>query len=178
MYVEHTERWNHMIMWWHLSVCSHIFILFWLRKTSVTVETYQLSFHVFIFPFIWRPICFFGKSFLFLFLILCYLHLATLPFLVISSVSLHAFFFLLWCFINVHIKIVKVIFKNWYKIMQIKSMKWGFQCRQDYQPDETCWTKLPQISCFEMQITRPLRSYTDYFTIDLEVFQYGEIIDS
>ena len=30
------------------SVCSHTFILFWLRKTSVSIETYQLSFHMFI----------------------------------------------------------------------------------------------------------------------------------
>ena len=30
------------------TVCSHAFILFWLRTSSMCVETYQLSFHVFI----------------------------------------------------------------------------------------------------------------------------------
>ena len=53
-------------------VCSHTFILFWLRKTSVIVETYQESFHVLIVPFIRRSIHFFGKSFPFLFLFLLF----------------------------------------------------------------------------------------------------------
>ena len=48
------------------SVCSHTFILFWLRKTSVSVKTYQLNFCVFFWfgllvPFIQRPLHFFGK---------------------------------------------------------------------------------------------------------------------
>ena len=30
------------------TVCLHTFMLLWLRKTSISVETYQLSFHVFI----------------------------------------------------------------------------------------------------------------------------------
>ena len=34
-----------------INVCSHTFILFWLRKTSVIVKTYQLNFHVFIWAF-------------------------------------------------------------------------------------------------------------------------------
>ena len=48
-------------------VCSHIFILISLWMTSVSVETYQLIFYVFI--------CsshFYGKSFPFIFLFLCY----------------------------------------------------------------------------------------------------------
>ena len=44
--------------------------LFWLRKTSVIVETYQLRFRV---PFIRRSFYFFGKNFLFLFLFEVYI---------------------------------------------------------------------------------------------------------
>ena len=33
------------------TMCSHTFILFWSRKTSVTVKTYQLSYHMFICAF-------------------------------------------------------------------------------------------------------------------------------
>jgi hypothetical protein len=33
------------------TVCSHTFTLLWLRKTSVNVETYQLSFRVFMYAF-------------------------------------------------------------------------------------------------------------------------------
>ena len=39
------------ITWCHLSMYSHTFILFWLKKTSLIVKTYQLSFHMFICAF-------------------------------------------------------------------------------------------------------------------------------
>ena len=57
------------------TVCSHTFILFWLRKNSVSVKMYQLSLCVlfwFICAFIWRSLHFFHKSFQFLFHFLCY----------------------------------------------------------------------------------------------------------
>ena len=68
----------------NLSVCSHTFILFWLRKTSVIVETYQIKFlcgylcfssgdHFFIF--------FFGKSFFFLFLCILYNFCLRIPYI-------------------------------------------------------------------------------------------------
>ena len=62
-------------MWEHGedgTMCSHTFTLFWLRKTSVIVEMFQLSFHVFIkCAFNQEISSFFGKTFLSLFL-LCY----------------------------------------------------------------------------------------------------------
>ena len=45
------------------TMCWHIFTLFWSRKTSVIVKTYQISFHV---SFIWRTLHYSSKSFLFL----------------------------------------------------------------------------------------------------------------
>ena len=54
------------------TVCSHTFIFFWLRKTSVSVRTYHLSFHVFICAFYLAISPFFhSNNFLFLFLFLC-----------------------------------------------------------------------------------------------------------
>ena len=56
---------------WHgavFTVCWCTFTLFWSRKTSVIIKMFQLSFRVFVWPFIRRSLQFFGKSFLFLFL--------------------------------------------------------------------------------------------------------------
>ena len=51
------------VTWYHL-YSVHIVILFWLRRTSVNVETYQLSFRVlFCASFIWRSLCFFRQEF-------------------------------------------------------------------------------------------------------------------
>ena len=45
-------------------MCSHTFILFWVRKTSVNVEKYHLNFPMIFFVlFIWRPLHFFRKEF-------------------------------------------------------------------------------------------------------------------
>ena len=52
------------------TVWSRSFTLFWLRKSSVIVKTFQLSFHVFVYAFIQRSLHLFGKSFRFLFLFL------------------------------------------------------------------------------------------------------------
>ena len=60
---EQTVKQQHCLLF---TVCSHTFTLFWSRKTSVIVKTFQLSFHM---PFVWRSLHFFGKSFLFLFLV-------------------------------------------------------------------------------------------------------------
>ena len=61
-----------------ICMCSHKFICFWFSKTSLSVETYQLSlmcfFDLFV-PFVWRLLNFFSKSFPFfipIFLILIY----------------------------------------------------------------------------------------------------------
>ena len=46
--------WTHckdVVTWCHLTVYSHTFTFFWLRKISVSVETSQLSFCVFICAF-------------------------------------------------------------------------------------------------------------------------------
>ena len=59
--------WWHLsktLQWRHLVVCSHTFTLFWLRKTSVTVEIFQLSIRVFT--------CAFPAEIPVLSLILCY----------------------------------------------------------------------------------------------------------
>ena len=52
-------------------LCSHTCTPFWLRKTSVIVDTYHLSLRVFIYAFHLEISSFFGKSFLFLFLFVC-----------------------------------------------------------------------------------------------------------
>ena len=52
--------------------CVHMhftFTLFWLRKISVIVKIYQISFHVFVYAFPPEISSFFGKSFPFLFLL-------------------------------------------------------------------------------------------------------------
>ena len=48
------------------TVCSHTYTLFWLRKTSVMVEVFQLSFHVFVCAFLLFSVR--------VFLSLCYLY--------------------------------------------------------------------------------------------------------
>ena len=53
------------------TMCSRTFTLLWLRKTSVIVEMFQLSFCVFCVPFVQRSLHIFGKNFLFLFLFFC-----------------------------------------------------------------------------------------------------------
>ena len=60
MYVNTKQKWRHVS-----------FTLFWVRKTSVIVKTYQLSLHVFICAF--RP-------FFFLSLFLCNPYFSTCPF--------------------------------------------------------------------------------------------------
>ena len=60
--------------WERLLECQNVSIkfLFWLRKTSLSVKTYQLSFsELFFVSFIWRALHFFSKSFPFLFLFFC-----------------------------------------------------------------------------------------------------------
>ena len=75
---------------WTLTVCSHTFILFWLRKISTSIKTYQLSFSlIFLVPFIWRSLHFFGNSFLFLFLFLCYPYFGTFHFYVVYEERPH-----------------------------------------------------------------------------------------
>ena len=39
------------VTWCHLIMCSHLFILLWLRKTSVSIEMYRLSFRRYLFYF-------------------------------------------------------------------------------------------------------------------------------
>ena len=58
-------------------LCSHIFTLFWSRKTSVIIKTFQLNFHVFKWTFHPEIYSIFGKSFPFLFLFLCYPYFST-----------------------------------------------------------------------------------------------------
>ena len=45
------------------TMCLQIFTLFWLRKTSVVVEIYQISFRVFVCAFHPEISLFFGKNF-------------------------------------------------------------------------------------------------------------------
>jgi hypothetical protein len=47
-------------------MCSYTFTLFLLRKMSVIIEMFQLSFHVFVCAFCLDIFHFFGKSFLFM----------------------------------------------------------------------------------------------------------------
>ena len=54
-----------------VSVCLHIFTLFWLKKTSGIIETYQLSFYAFLGAFHREISYVIGKIFLFLFLCFC-----------------------------------------------------------------------------------------------------------
>ena len=55
-------------------MCSRTFTLFWLRKTSVIVEIFQWSFHVFVPAFYPEIFSFFGKSFPLSFPIFCVIH--------------------------------------------------------------------------------------------------------
>ena len=50
------------------TMCSHTFTLFWLRKTSVIVKIYKISFPVFVYALPQEISSCFGKFFLFLFL--------------------------------------------------------------------------------------------------------------
>ena len=68
-FITHTLHYNTTLI-----VFSHTLTLFWLRKTSMIVKTYQLSFHVFICAFIRRSLHI-SVSFLFIFLFLCLLRL-------------------------------------------------------------------------------------------------------
>ena len=61
---------------------SHEFILFWMRRTSLSVKTYQISSHVFICES-YSEIIFIGKSFPNLFLYLCYPYFGTFRFHVV-----------------------------------------------------------------------------------------------
>ena len=77
------------------TVHSHTFILFWLTKTSMSVETHQLSFHVLFLCLSSKDLHFFFffffsiKSFLFLFLFLHCPYSGTFPFHVVSLVFIH-----------------------------------------------------------------------------------------
>ena len=55
-----------------VNLCEHT--LSWLRKTSVIVEMFQLSFRMFMCGFHQEISLFFGKSFFLPFLLLCYLY--------------------------------------------------------------------------------------------------------
>ena len=71
-------------------VCLHTLILFWLRKTAVTVEIFRLSFHMFAcaFPMVISSI--FVKSFPFSFPLFCVIRTSVLSFrcgLSITSIS-------------------------------------------------------------------------------------------
>ena len=61
-------------MWTHGkdgAPCLRVHLLSWTRKTSVVVEMFQWSFHVFMSAFIRRYLHSFSKSFLFILLFLC-----------------------------------------------------------------------------------------------------------
>ena len=87
-------------MWTHskdgaiLTMGSHTFILFWLIKTSVSVKTYE-SFQVFIYAFhpedLFTFFFFSLKSFLFLFLLLCFLYFSNFPSHVVFFMLQHVF---------------------------------------------------------------------------------------
>ena len=86
------HRCHSQCMWTHwkmasrdaiYTVCSYTLILFWLRKTSVIVEKFQLIFPVY-FCLSFRDIFVFSVNFLFLFLFLCYPYFGTFPFHVVS----------------------------------------------------------------------------------------------
>ena len=71
----HTQTHGSLIeMFWRsrgtvFTVCSHKFTLFWLRKTSVIIKTFQWSFHVFVCAFLSGDLFIFSirvSSFLFL----------------------------------------------------------------------------------------------------------------
>jgi hypothetical protein len=71
-------------MWIHYNVCdtifvmcSHTFTLFWLRKKSVTIKMFRISFRVFVCAFPQRSLQFFVRFFPFLSLILCYSYIDT-----------------------------------------------------------------------------------------------------
>ena len=53
-------------------MCSHTLTLFWLRKTSVTVKMFRLSFHV---PFVWRSLQFLVRVSSFLSLCVTYIYI-------------------------------------------------------------------------------------------------------
>ena len=67
---EHTIKAVHMAYSAVFTMCSHSFTVFWLRKTSVIVEMFQLSFCMFtcVCAFCLEISSFFGRNFLFLFL--------------------------------------------------------------------------------------------------------------
>ena len=69
----------------HLYCGSHTFIFFWLRKTSVSIKMYQLSFCVCISVFHLKTLHFFSKGFHFLFLFLCYPFLGIFSFHIIMN---------------------------------------------------------------------------------------------
>ena len=71
---ENKHMWTHGKDGTIFIMYSHTFILFWLRKTSMGVGTYQSSFHVF------TCASFFSKSFSFLFLFFCYPYICILRF--------------------------------------------------------------------------------------------------
>ena len=54
-------------------VCSHTFILFWLRKTSMSVKIFQLCSMGLFVPVIWRPLNFFP-----FYLYFCVIHTSVL----------------------------------------------------------------------------------------------------
>ena len=58
------------------TMCSHTFTLFWLRKTSVIVKIFLISFRVLRVPFFWRSLHFPIRAFPFLSHILSYYYLA------------------------------------------------------------------------------------------------------
>ena len=93
-----THRWALLIISFnHLIIINDTFTLFWSRKTSLIVEMFQLSFHVFTFAF--HPeISSFFRRFLFHFYLICYPYFSTfhskwlyghLPYLFILSAISH-----------------------------------------------------------------------------------------
>ena len=68
------------------TMCSCTFIVFWFRKTSTFVEMFQLSFCVFMCAFHLEISSFFGKSFLFLFLLFVLTVLWNFPLHVVSKI--------------------------------------------------------------------------------------------
>ena len=56
------------------TMCSHIFTLFWSRKTYVIVETFQLASMCLYVPSIRRSLHFFSKSYFFFYLLLCFIY--------------------------------------------------------------------------------------------------------
>ena len=129
-------------MWTHdkdgITRKSHTFILFWLRKTAVTVEIFQLSFRVFAcaFPMVISSI--FGKSFLFPFPYFVLFVLRYFPFLVSHYTNIHK--------LNPPLTFTSLSDKIWKPELLI----WQISCQTDKNMEcvfTTIWSGLPCRIC-------------------------------